>query len=100
MDTHISKGPCVTEISSAIRSYIVESILFGDGGMLEDDTSFQESGILDSTGMLEIITFVEERFGLDIADSEVVPENLGTLAQLSRFVERKLGDGGAPQLLS
>lgn len=80
----------VIKIRNEIREYIVESILFGDGRMLEDDTSFQDSGILDSTGMLEIITFVEEQFGIEIADSEVVPENLGTLGRISGFVSRKV----------
>ena len=77
-------------IQDEIRGYIVENILFGDGERLEDDIPFHESGILDSTGFLEIITFVEERFGIAIEDSEVVPENLGTLRDLSSFVENKL----------
>jgi acyl carrier protein len=77
-------------IQDEIRTHIVESILFGEGEGLEVDTSFQDSGIVDSTGMLEIITFVEERFGVTIGDDEVVPENLGTLRDISRFVEQKL----------
>lgn len=77
-------------IQDEIRTYIVDNILFGEGEGLEVDTSFQDSGILDSTGMLEIITFVEERFGIAIGDDEVVPENLGTLRDISRFVEKKL----------
>lgn len=80
------------EILKEIREYIVENILFGDGQALEIDTPFQEGGILDSTGFLEIITFVEERFGIEIADSEVVPENLGTLRGISGFVARKVGE--------
>lgn len=81
------------EILDEIRGYIVENILFGDGERLEADTLFQEGGILDSTGFLEIITFVEERFGIEIADEEVIPENLGTLRKVSEFVARKVGDG-------
>ena len=78
------------EIQDEIRTYIVENILFGDGERLEADTSFRESGILDSTGFLEIITFVEEHFGIEIADSEVVAENFGTLRRISSFVATKL----------
>lgn len=78
------------EIQNEIRDYIIENIFFGDGQKLETDTSFQESGILDSLGLLEIITFVEEKFSIEIADSEVVPENLGTLRKISGFVKKKI----------
>ncbi|HNY76800.1 MAG: acyl carrier protein [Sedimentisphaerales bacterium] len=78
------------EVLDKIREYIVENILFGDGESLEPDTPFQEGGILDSTGFLEIITFAEEKFGIEIADSEVIPENLGTLRKMSAFVGRKV----------
>ena len=69
---------------------INDNILFGDGERLSDDTSFQESGILDSTGFLELISFVEERFGIEIADSELVPENFDTVRKMSDFVEKRL----------
>ena len=55
-----------------------------------EDVSFQESGILDSTGFLELITFVEEKFAIEIADSELIPENLDTLRKMSNFVEGKM----------
>ncbi len=74
-----------------IKAYIVDNILFGDGERLKEDVSFQESGILDSTGFLELITFVEERFGIEITDSELVPENFDTLRKMSGFVETKMG---------
>ena len=73
-----------------IRRYIVDNILFGDGDKLDENVSFQDSGILDSTGFLELITFVEERFGIEISDSELVPENFDTLGKMSMFVEEKL----------
>jgi len=97
MDTGSSEKHDVDTIRAMIRDYIVENILFGEGQMLEDDMSFQDGGILDSTGMLEIITFVEEQFGIEIDDGEVVPENLGTLQRISRFVGRKIGIQGATQ---
>ena len=78
-----------------IRSYIVNNILFGDAERLDEDVSFQESGILDSTGFLELITFVEERFGIDIADDELIPEHLDTLRKMSDFVTKKM-DTGTP----
>jgi acyl carrier protein len=68
----------------------MDNILFGDGEKLSEDASFQESGILDSTGFLELITFVEERFGIEITDRELVPENFDTLRKMSGFVDEKL----------
>jgi acyl carrier protein len=75
-----------------ICRYIKDNILFGDGEKLSEDVSFQESGILDSTGFLELITFVEERFGIKITDSELIPENFDTLRKMSSFVEQKLSE--------
>ncbi|MGD8786257.1 MAG: acyl carrier protein [Phycisphaerales bacterium] len=80
------------QIQSEIRNYIIENILFGDGELLDVDTSFQEDGILDSLGFLEIITFVEGKFGIEIEDNEVVPENIGSLRRISSFVEKKLNE--------
>ena len=78
------------DVQRAIRDYIKENILFGDGEKLDDNVSFQESGILDSTGFLELITFVEQQFGVDIGDDELVPENFDTLKKMATFVEQKL----------
>jgi len=77
-------------VQERIREYIIENILFGDGEQLSVDTSLQESGVLDSTGVLEIITFVEEEFGIQIEDDEVVPENFETLNKMSEYVQIKL----------
>ncbi len=82
-------------VQHVIRSYIVDNILFGEDGRLDENVSFQESGILDSTGFLELITFVEERFCIDIADDELVPENFDTLGKMALFVEQKLAERAA-----
>lgn len=78
-------------IMQQIREYITENVLLGDGDVLEENVSFQESGILDSTGFLGLITFVEGEFGIEISDDELDPENLETLSKISNFVERKMG---------
>jgi acyl carrier protein len=80
------------EIQDEIRDYIVENMLFGDGQKLGADTSFQEGGILDSTGFLEVITFVEGRYGIRIADREMVPENFGTLHKITQFIKGKINE--------
>jgi acyl carrier protein len=79
----------MVNVQEVVKRYIVDNILFGEDGRLTEDTSFQRSGILDSTGFLGLITFTEEKFGIKIADEEVVPENFDTLRKISAFVERK-----------
>jgi acyl carrier protein len=74
-----------------VREFIIENFLFGDGDMLTEDTSFLESGIIDSTGILELIFFLEETFAMKIEDEELIPENMDSLKNISRFMERKLG---------
>jgi len=91
----MKKGNSEMTVQHEIRNYIVESILFGDAEGLDENVSFQESGILDSTGFLELVTFVEERFGIDIADEELIPEHFDTLGKMSAFVEQKLAERAA-----
>ena len=72
-----------------LRKFIVENYLFGrDDGFAEDD-SFIERGILDSTGVMELITFVESRYGVKVEDHELLPDNLDSLTKLTRFLETK-----------
>jgi len=56
---------------------------------LRDDSSFLESGVIDSTGVLELVTYLENKFGFKIADEELVPENLDSINNVLRFIERK-----------
>jgi acyl carrier protein len=78
-------------MNPAIRQFVVDNFLFGqDGDRLTEDSSFLESGIIDSTGVLELIGFLQSNFGIEIDDSEIVPENLDSLARLNAFVNRKL----------
>jgi len=79
------------EARERIRTYIVENFLFGDDRGLEDSTSFLDSGIIDSTGILELIGFLEESFALKVADDELVPENLDSIDCLVRFMALKKG---------
>ena len=73
-----------------VHEFIVENFLFGDGQQLQDDTSFMESGIIDSTGILELITFLEEKYEIKIEDDELIPENLDNLQNVARFIDRKM----------
>jgi acyl carrier protein len=73
-----------------IKDFIVTNFLFGQSAdALKDDQSFLETGVIDSTGLLELVSFVEERYGISVADKELVPENLDSLRNISQFVTRK-----------
>jgi len=73
-----------------VREFVVENFLFGDGDQLQNDTSFMETGIIDSTGILELITFLEDKFKINIEDDELIPENLDNLQNVARFINRKM----------
>jgi acyl carrier protein len=73
-----------------LRKFILEDYLFTDDqDALRDDMSFLEEGILDSMGILEIIVFLEEEFGVAVANDEMIPANLDSIANLLGFIERK-----------
>jgi acyl carrier protein len=75
---------------SRVRTFIVENFLFGEANELQDDTSFLEEGIIDSTGVLELIEFIEKDFELTLKDEEIVPENLDSIDSITEFLTRKL----------
>ncbi len=79
-----------TTYENQVRDFVVSNFLFGDGASLGSDTSFLESGIVDSTGILELMMFLETTFHIKVAPEEMVPENLDSLARVARFVQRKL----------
>lgn len=73
-----------------IRKFITENFLFGqDDGGLTDNDSFLEKGIIDSTGVLELVAFIEETFGVKVEDHELIPENLDSINNLISFVSSK-----------
>lgn len=80
-------------VENKIRAYIAENFLFGEAGTLGNEDSFLDKGIIDSTGILEIILFLEEQFGIKVADSEMLPENLDSVANIVRFIERRKAAG-------
>ncbi len=72
-----------------IRRFIVDTFYVSDPAALADDTLLVTSGLVDSTGMLEIISFVESDLGVRVADDEMTPENLESIERIARFVARK-----------
>ncbi len=80
-----------THMFDQIWHFIVSNFLFGDAGELKACTPLLESGIIDSTGFLEIIEFLESTFAITIQDHELLPQNLNTIENIVRFIEHKKG---------
>ncbi len=79
----------MSDSKDRIRTFVVENFLFGEGEDLKDDTSFLDEGIIDSTGILELVDFLEEEFEISIDDEELIPENLDSLNNASAYVDKK-----------
>ena len=79
------------EIEQKIRNFILENYLFTDEqSALNSDDSFLDKGIIDSTGILELIFYIEEEFGVKVEDDEMVPENLDSVNNVIKFLNLKL----------
>lgn len=80
----------MASIEEQLRKFIANEILFSaDGYIYDDETSFLDKGIVDSTGVLELVMFVEENFGISVEDSEVLPENFDSISTLSKYIRSK-----------
>jgi acyl carrier protein len=73
-----------------LRQFVIENFLFGEVSSLSDHDSFLEKGIIDSTGILELICFLERRYGIKVADDELVEQNLDSIDKLVKFISRKM----------
>ena len=78
------------EIKQQVRSFLTSNFYVSDPAALEDEASLLDRGIIDSTGVLEIIFFVEETFGIHVEDNEMLPENLDSIQRIADFVSRKV----------
>lgn len=78
------------DVKKQLQQYIAENFLFSDNGFnLSDDASFLDEGVVDSTGTLELVTFVEETFNVTVNDDEIVPENFDSVNNLVAYIQRK-----------
>ena len=80
------------DVKEKVKAFIRESFLFDSKAQLEDGDSLLEKGIIDSTGVLELILYLEEEFGIKIEDEEVIPENLDSVVNIETLVKRKNGN--------
>ena len=80
------------DIKNKLKIFIRDKFLLGDGSKVpNDDDSFLEKGIIDSTGVLELVDFIEETFNIKIEDEELIPDNLDSLDKLTSYIKKKTG---------
>ncbi len=83
-------------VKHLVRHFVVDNFLFGDDNQLEDHTSFLDKGIIDSMGVLELVDFIDKTFQVTIADSELLPENLDSINNIEKYLQRKLAPEDTP----
>lgn len=76
-------------IRDQVRQFITTNFYVPDPQALGDEASFLDTGIIDSTGVLELVSFLQEQFGIVLEDGEIVPENLDTVANIVGLIQRK-----------
>ena len=80
----------MAEYRERVRTFIIKNFLFGDDDGLKDDASFLDEGVIDSTGVLELVAFLEEDFGITVEDDELVPENLDSIKNVVSYLGKKI----------
>ncbi|MEL4106541.1 acyl carrier protein [Oscillospiraceae bacterium WX1] len=80
-------------VTESIRAFLFDRYLFGyEENELDNDASFMDNGVLDSMGILELVTFVENTFGITVTDADILPENMDSVNRLEQFIRTKLKD--------
>jgi acyl carrier protein len=78
-------------LKSELRQFVTDSFMFGrPSKRFADDDSFLEMGIIDSTGVMELVAFLEERYAIKFQDRDLIPDNLDSIDRLAQFVESRL----------
>jgi len=77
-------------VNLEIRRFVIDNFLMGqESDTLKEDTSFLEEGVIDSTGVLELVAFLEETYNIKVEDEELIPENLDTIRNIAQYLDRK-----------
>lgn len=79
------------DVEARVRDFIANNFYVSDPADLEADVPLVERGLVDSTGILEVVSFLETEFGVKIGDEEMTPENLGSIGRIAAFVARRRG---------
>lgn len=83
----------VASVKTQVRAFVVSNFYLPDARSVTDSTSLLEAGVIDSTGILEIIAFLARAFDVTVEDDEIVPENLDTIDRIASYVARKTAGG-------
>jgi len=83
-----------------VRSFVLENYLLGRETDFSDNTSFLDSGIIDSTGILELVSYLEETYEIEITEDELIPENLDSVTKIATYLSRKLAGSLLPHTMS
>jgi acyl carrier protein len=86
----------MTQIKQDIRKFVVDNFLFGQDDGLAEDASFLETGLIDSTGVLELVAHLEKTYGVKVSDDELTPDNLDSINCIAAYVERKRATPSCP----
>jgi acyl carrier protein len=81
-----------------IRKFIQENFILDEEAPLEDEDSLLEKGVIDSTGVLELVAFIEEKYGITVEDEELIPENLDSIRNIVRFIWQKTKTPGTAEV--
>ena len=79
----------MSDYKELLRDYIIDNFLFGDGDKLGNETLLFEKGIIDSTGVLELLAFIEENFKIKVKDEELVQSNFSSISTIEKFIQYK-----------
>ena len=82
------------DIIEKTKEFIIDTFLYGEEADLDNDTSFIETGVIDSTGILELLAFVEETFDMKVEDDELLPDNFDSLNKIEGYLKSKLNCTG------
>jgi acyl carrier protein len=79
----------MSDLKQDIRKFVVETFLFGQDNGLTEDTSFLSEGIVDSTGVLELVAHLEKTYGIKVKDEELIPDNLDSVGSIASYLTQK-----------
>jgi acyl carrier protein len=77
-------------ISDIIKEFIIDNFLFGESNHFDENTDFFKKGILDSTGIIELVSFIEQTYNFSVDDEELVTENFSSLNRITNYIESKV----------
>jgi acyl carrier protein len=80
-------------VALEVRKFIISNFLYGQDRSFKEDDSFMGEGIVDSTGVLQLVAFLEETYGITVEDEEMIPENLDSISNVSAYLVHKMSSG-------